>query len=268
MALHTANAMEPATSEEARAGLEKLSRRRVFFGHQSVGGNLLDGVRQLSSPGSPAPRIVEVSDPSTPLAPGTLAHAMVGHNEQPETKIAHFEKLVDGGMAKGADVAFFKFCYIDFNSATDAKALFEKYRATLAGLKARHPGVTFVHATVPLTTVQRGAKAWLKEWMGRPVWGVGENVTREAFNALLRQTYAGKEPLFDLAALESTRPDGTPETYELNGRSYPAMVPEYSDDGGHLNAAGQARLASAFVSFLATLPEPSQVAAPTSQAVP
>jgi len=261
LAVHAANAMEPTTSEETRAGLEKLTRRRVFFGHQSVGGNILDGVRQLSTQGSPAPRIVEVSDPSTPLAPGTLAHTMVGHNEQPETKIAHFEKLMDGGMARGADVAFFKFCYIDFNSTTDAKALFEKYRATLIGLKARHPGVTFVHATVPLTTVQRGAKAWLKELMGRPAWGVGENVTREAFNALLRQTYTDKEPLFDLAALESTRSDGTPETYELNGRLYPAMVPEYSDDGGHLNAVGQARLASAFVTFLATLPQSSQVAA-------
>ncbi len=259
--LHAANAMEPNTSEETRGGLEKLTRRRVFFGHQSVGGNILEGVRQLSTQGSPAPRIVEVSDPSTPLAPGTLAHAMVGHNEQPETKIAHFEKLMDGGMAKEADVAFFKFCYIDFNGTTDAKSLFEKYRTTLAGLKARHPGVTFVHATVPLTTVQRGAKAWLKELLGRPVWGLAENATRESFNALLRQTYAGKEPLFDLAALESTRSDGTSETYEFNGRLYPAMAPEYSDDGGHLNAAGQARLASAFITFLATLPEPSQVAA-------
>ena len=84
--------------------------------------------------------------------------------------------------------------------------------------------------------------------------GGRENATREAFNALVRQTYAGKEPVFDVAALESTHPDGTRETYALDGHDYPALVPAYSDDGGHLNARGQVRLASAFVSLLASLP--------------
>ncbi|QAT86552.1 hypothetical protein EJ065_5013 [Corallococcus coralloides] len=238
------------------AGLERLTHRRVFFGHQSVGGNILDGVRGLpNAPGSKTPAIVEVKDANATIAPGTLAHALVGQNEQPETKLAHFEQLLDGGVAKQVDVALVKFCYIDFTASTDAKTLFEKYRATLAGLKSRHPGVTFVHVTAPLTTVQRGAKAWFNELRGRAVFGVGENVSREAFNALMRRTYGGKEPLFDLAALESSRPDGTRETYEVNGRAYPAMVPAYSDDGAHLNAQGQARVASALVTFLAALPE-------------
>ncbi|WP_253899769.1 hypothetical protein [Corallococcus carmarthensis] len=238
------------------AGLERLTHRRVFFGHQSVGGNILDGVRGLlPSPNPAAPAIVEVKDANATIPPGTLAHAFVGQNEQPETKLAHFERLLDGGVAKQVDVALMKFCYIDFTSSTDAKALFEKYRTTLAGLKSRHPGVTFVHVTAPLTTVQRGAKAWFNELRGRPVFGVGENVSREAFNALMRQTYGGKEPLFDLAALESSQADGTRETYEVNGRAYPALVPAWSDDGGHLNAQGQARVASALVAFLAALPE-------------
>ncbi|WP_164002441.1 hypothetical protein [Pyxidicoccus caerfyrddinensis] len=252
MALHgVASAATPPASSSG--GLETLAQRRIFFGHQSVGGNILDGVKQVAS----APRVVEVKDPSQPVAPGTIAHAMVGENMKPESKIADFARLMDAGLAKGADVAFFKFCYIDFNGTTDTRALFEKYRATMEGLKARHPGTTFVHVTVPLTTVQRGAKAWLKELLGKPVWGISENVQRENFNQLLRKTYGGKEPLFDLAALESTAADGTPETYELNGQPWPAMVPAYSDDGGHLNAAGQARMAKEFLAFLSALPAPA-----------
>ncbi|MFB1479655.1 hypothetical protein [Corallococcus sp. RDP092CA] len=263
----SAAASAPVKPDVALASLERLTHRRVFFGHQSVGGNILDGVRDLS-PSAKAPAIVEVKDASAELAQGTLAHAFVGQNEQPETKLAHFERLLDGGVAKQVDVALMKFCYIDFTSTTDAKALFEKYRATLAGLKSRHPGVTFVHVTAPLTTVQRGAKAWFNELRGRPVFGVGENVSREAFNALMRQTYGGKEPLFDLAALESTRADGTRETYEVNGRAYPAMVPDYSDDGGHLNARGQARVASALVAFLAALPDTRREAPAAAKAGP
>ncbi|WP_242589333.1 hypothetical protein [Corallococcus macrosporus] len=249
----SAAATEQAKPDAALPVLDRLSQHRIFFGHQSVGGNILDGVRGLGR--SPLPTIVEVKDASATIPQGTLAHAFVGQNEQPETKLAHFERLLDGGIAKQVDVALMKFCYIDFTSSTDAKALFEKYRTTLAGLKSRHPGVTFVHVTAPLTTVQRGAKAWFNELRGRPVFGVGENVSREAFNALMRQTYGGKEPLFDLAALESTQEDGTRETYEVNGRAYPAMAPAYSDDGGHLNAQGQARVASALLAFLAAMPE-------------
>jgi hypothetical protein len=265
MALHgAANAATPS-APGAGVSLEKLSRQRIFFGHQSVGGNLLDGVKQVS----PGLRIVEVKAPTEPVAPGTIAHAMVGENLKPESKIADFERLMDGGLAKGADVAFFKFCYIDINGGTDTRALFEKYRAAMEGLKARHPGTTFVHVTVPLTTVQRGAKAWVKELLGRPVWGLTENVQRETFNQLLRKTYGGKEPLFDLAALESTAPDGSAETYELNGQTWPAMVPAYSDDGGHLNAAGQARMAREFLAFLSALPSPAvQPPIPAVQATP
>lgn len=254
----------PVKTDVTRASLERLSQRRVFFGHQSVGGNILDGVRGLTL----APSVVEVKDAGATLAPGTLAHALVGQNEQPETKLAHFERLLDGGLARQVDVALLKFCYIDFHGGTDAKALFEKYRATLAGLKTRHPGVTFVHVTAPLTTVQRGARAWFNELRGKPVFGVGENRSREAFNALMRQTYAGSEPLFDLAQLESTQADGTRETYELNGRAYPAMVPAYSDDGGHLNARGQAHVAAALVTFLGALPEPTREAPASAKALP
>ncbi|WP_338867128.1 hypothetical protein [Myxococcus stipitatus] len=266
MALHgtAAHAAAPGSG----APLERLSSRRIFFGHQSVGGNLLDGVQRLPA-SSQAPRVVEVKSPTEAVAPGTLAHAMVGQNEKPESKIADFERMMDAGLAKSTDVAFFKFCYIDFNGATDSRALFEKYRASMEGLKARHPGTTFVHVTAPLTTVQRGAKAWLKELLGRPVWGIAENVQRETFNELMRQAYGGKEPLFDLARLESTAPDGKRETYELNGQTWPAMVPGYSDDGGHLNATGQERLAKELMNFLANLPAPAvQPPIPAVQATP
>ncbi|AGC44531.1 hypothetical protein MYSTI_03218 [Myxococcus stipitatus DSM 14675] len=268
MALH--GAVAHAATPGSSAPLEKLSSRRIFFGHQSVGGNLLEGVQRLpASSQGPAPRIIEVKSPTESVAPGTLAHAMVGQNEKPESKIADFERMMDSGLAKTTDVAFFKFCYIDFNGATDSRALFEKYRASMEGLKARHPNTTFVHVTAPLTTVQRGAKAWLKELLGRPVWGIAENVQRETFNELMRKTYGGKEPLFDLARLESTAPDGSRETYELNGQAWPAMVPGYSDDGGHLNATGQERLAQELMNFLANLPAPAvQPPIPAVQATP
>jgi lysophospholipase L1-like esterase len=70
----------------------------------------------------------------------------------------------------------------------------------------------------------------------------------------MRQAYQGTGKLFDLALVEATRPDGQRQVVEWKGRAVEAMTPAYTDDGGHLNAEGRRRVASALVTFLAALP--------------
>jgi hypothetical protein len=232
----------------------RMSQRRIFFGHQSVGGNVLDGIAKLASetPGTKL-EVLQSEDKAALANPG-LVHAMVGHNEDPASKIAHFEKLMTEGPGSNADVAFFKFCYVDFTPETDVEKLFSQYQASLKALKEKRPNVTFVHLTVPLTTVQTGLKGWLKNTLGSGAWGVRENMKRHQYNELLRKAYEGREPLFDLAKYESTAPDGKAEAFTRDGRSYPSLVRGYTDDGGHLNRLGQRVLAEKFVSFLGGLP--------------
>jgi hypothetical protein len=111
-----------------------------------------------------------------------------------------------------------------------------------------------MHVTAPLTIAQGGLKAGLKKLLGRVPYGVAENRRREEFNALMRQAYQGKEPIFDLARIESTAPDGTAVTVDWEGTASPAMVAAYTDDGGHLNTAGKLRAARELVSALAAIP--------------
>jgi hypothetical protein len=230
--------------------LPRLEAQRIFFGHQSVGKNLLDGLAELGAADGARLRIVETRDPAA-LVPGVLAHAYIGANGDPLGKLADFEKALDAGMAGSADVALMKFCYVDFTATTDASALFRRYQAVLAGLQRRHPTTRFVHVTVPLTTVQSGKKAMLKKLLGRPLDGVAENARREEYNALLRSTYRGVEPIFDLALAESTWPDGRAETALLDGKPVPALVPAYTDDGGHLLPAARQRIAQQLAGVLA-----------------
>lgn len=226
-----------------------VAGRKVFFGHQSVGGNILDGVNDVA-PG--ALTVKEGRAPALFTGPA-FVHTLIGKNEAPLEKIADFEAALDA-LDGAPQVAFFKFCYVDFDANTDAQALFDAYRAAHARLKAKYPRVTLVHVTVPLTTVQSGLKAWLKQKVtAQAPWGARENAVRHRFNTLLRAQYAG-EPLFDLAALESTRDDGTPFTVEVEGQPVPALVPAYSDDGQHLNRLGRRRVAEALLTFLARLP--------------
>lgn len=235
-----------------RADLERIAQRRIFFGHQSVGVNLLDGIKQLSKMADVPVNIAEVKSASNPER-AMIGHALIAENGNPLLKLKSFEHAM-GLQATGPDIALVKFCYVDFTAETDAKSLFASYSSAIDRLRARYPSTTFVHITAPLTTAQDGFKTQLKRLVGRAPYGTIENLRREEYNVLLRQAYKEREPIFDLARIESTAPDGSAVTVEWNGSTAPAMSPTYTYDGGHLNATGRLRAARELISVIASIP--------------
>lgn len=209
----------------------------IYFGHQSVGANILQGIKELGAP-------LSIKDEFLP------------ENGEPLRKIENFAKAV--GEGSRYDIALMKFCYVDIDADTDVQALFARYRDTIVELQAKNPRTTFVHVTLPLTTVQTGPKALIKRLLGRAPYGTIENVRRAEYNSLLRRTYGGREPIFDLARIESTAPDGTVATATWKGSTVPAMAAAYTDDGGHLNAAGRVRAAREFLAVLSAAARPGQ----------
>ena len=69
------------------------------------------------------------------------------------------------------------------------------------------------------------------------------NRSRHDFNERMRQTYAGRDPIFDLAEAESTFLSGTRSFFRHKGREISSLVPEFTSDGGHLNAIGRKAVA-------------------------
>jgi hypothetical protein len=250
LALGTSSSSGASSGPEARLELEAVARRSILFGHQSVGMNLLDGLERLAAREGLALQIVDVSRAPV-AAPGTLAHFFVGQNRSPYSKLDGFARALGAISTGSPDIAIVKFCYVDFEPGTDVAALFARYQATLGDLQALHPRTRFVHVTAPLSEVQAGPKAWVKRLLGRTPYGLAENARREEFNALVRNAYAGREPVFDLALVESTLADGTRSTVEWNGRKVPVLASRFTDDGGHLNEEGRLRAAREFLAVLA-----------------
>ena len=231
-----------------------VAAKKIYFGHQSVGANILDGVRELMAADSGAPRltIVSADDPGAVRGPA-LVESYVGQNGDPASKGAAFAAALERGMGEEGGVALYKHCYVDFGRGTDVRRLFADYQARMAALRAKYPKLVIAHVTVPLTTVNENpVKKLLKSALGRPT-AAEANALRSEFNALLRATYAGKEPVFDLAAIESTRPDGSRAYITRGADTVYTLAPEYTDDGGHLNAAGRRAAAAGFIAFLAKL---------------
>jgi hypothetical protein len=240
-----------ATPPDNREALRVVAGKKVFFAHQSVGRNILEGLAQISSGAATAPRVVQTSDPSAFAAP-VFAHAPVGENGRPLSKLADFQRMLDDGIGPAAEVALVKLCYADINADTDVEKLAAAYNETMSRIKKSYPRLVLVHVTVPLRTVEKGVKTSIKRLTGLgTLQGYDDNIKRNEFNFFLRKSYDGKEPLFDLAALESTAPDGSMETFSVGGTTYQALFPGYTNDGGHLIGQGRQWAARGLMATLA-----------------
>lgn len=228
---------EPSDSE-----LQSVASTTMFFGHQSVGANVLDGLAALERLENSGIRIVESTDPAD-AGVGTVVHAHVGVNGDPQSKIDAFVKVMDAGMADAVEIALLKFCYVDVTVDTDVEAVFAAYTEAVARLQAHHPDTTFLYATVPLATA-RDLKATVTSWFGRDAgMGPEDNVARQRFNAALREHVAGTGLLFDIAAVESGMDQSVPARSH-DGQDYYVLDDSFATDPGHLNEAG-ARAAAA-----------------------
>lgn len=242
----------PRSSLQATsAELGGVAGLRVFFGHQSVGKNIMDGVPDLyTSRGLPVPTIAELArDDLSARGPAEtgLLHAYVGENRFPLRKLEDFGARLRAGLAQDLDVAVLKFCYLDVDSSTDVDALFESYRSEIASLETEFPEVTFLYSTVPLRTEATDLKEWVKEVIGRP----NDNAARERFNRLVREEYGSSERLFDIAAFQSTTPDGARVTRSHWGVTHFALYDGYASDPGHLNAEASVLAAGEFLGLVA-----------------
>lgn len=254
----SASTEAPAVSrltDVSAAEWQRLKTRRIFFGHQSVGGNLLDGVRQvIASNPQIGLRVVEADRLSDVPGPA-LVHRAIGRNYDPASKNAAFMAVLDS-TTSALDVALYKFCYVDIGADTDPDVLFASYVHTIDEVQMRHPTVAIVHVTLPLmsATPPGRAKALVRRALGRPpISEVEYNVKRNRYNTLLRARYAGRAPVFDLARIESTRSDGSRSYFVRGSDTVYTLAPEWTTDGGHLNATAQRLAAEQFLIVLARL---------------
>lgn len=212
-----------------------LSEKNIFFGHQSIGYNIIEGIYDLQKSNNlNTLQIIETRKKEDFKNP-QLLHACVGNNMDPKSKIDDFVGvLMESNLGDSLDIAFMKLCYVDFNKNTNIKELFDYYISSMNDLKEKYPKLRIIHSTVPLTVNPKGLKGLIKAILRRD-----NNKFRHLYNELLRKHYTEDE-LFDIAKIEATFSDGSINT---NKNGVPCLINEYSSDGGHLNQQGRELLA-------------------------
>ena len=223
-----------------------LEKKRIVFGHQSVGNNILTGVQDLAKQEKISLHVNNLGVETT--GPGII-HFEIGKNTDPLSKIEDFETKMESKILKNIDIAMFKLCYVDIDSSTDAIKLARDYSDSLDRMSRKFPDTNFIAITCPLTVVETGAKAWVKNILGKTVYGYSENYKRKEFNDFLRNRYKNNGFLFDLAQLENNGSEG----HSYKGSRIEVLNPSITNDGGHLNGQGQQYIAAKFLDVLSSV---------------
>lgn len=225
--------------------LSHLANQKVYFGHQSVGDDIVCGLRDLMASESRLKlRIVQSADPQLVNGPA-FVESHIGCNGDPQSKAEAFSAIVEKGLGRDGGIAMYKYCYVDVGPYTDIPRMFEMYRSSINTIKSKYPLLRFVHITIPLTTMEPTMKGWAKRLLGRAT-ARELNRRRNEYNRLLVQAYREVDPIFDLAEVESTRQDGSRFEFSEHGQQTFALVPEFARDGGHLNETGR-RIAAEYL---------------------
>lgn len=230
---------------EAKGELSATMRNNItlFFGHKSVGNNILSGVKSLTqSMENP----IQIIESSTVTAQDGFYHVMIGENLKPITKIDGFASHIRNGWGDNADIAFLKLCYADINTDSDVNEVFNYYVKIMDSLQDAYPQLKLVHITVPLESIEKNwLKNIIKTMLGRSTQ-MTSNKVREQFNSLMRSKYQESSYFFDIAYYESLSPSGSVNTK----KGVPYMDTTYTNDGGHLNEEGQIHIASALLNYI------------------
>jgi len=233
------------------SAIQSIRSKTIFFGHMSVGYNIIEGLEDIQKADSRFNDINIVELDGTETAGGSrLYHAKLGNNGFPKKKCDEFKKiLIEGGLGSKIEYACLKFCYVDFMEDADVKDIFDYYVRTIDDIKKEFPDLKIIHFTTPLTVHVFGMKSYIKNLLKGDI----PNIKRNEFNKLLIAQYGEIDPVFDLAEIESTLPDGTRKEFTYKGSRYYSLVDSYTDDGGHLNGPGRFYAAKGLLVFLSDI---------------
>lgn len=209
-----------------------LKQHRYFFGHQSVGSNLIQGLKGLGASDEHYAVTLQYAYQALSAfqGPGFFDKG-VGTNYKPYEKISGFDTQVRDELKVGnnVDVAFFKLCYVDISDTTDVNALAQAYILEMNTLEADFPNMSFLWTTTPLTSVADAA-----------------NVKRNQYDQAIRDyASAHGKALYDLAALEAVGASGSRCQFTSGGSTYDRLCTEWAASGNdpHLNDSASQRFA-------------------------
>ncbi len=237
-------------NSELAKDIEIVSKENIYFGHRSVGENIISGIKEIVFKNEPGKLLIHKIDSAADFSNYYFLDSNIGKNGNPESKIEEFKAVINKLADKNLNIAMMKFCYVDITASTDVNKIFNDYVKTVDSIQNKYSNLMIIHFTVPLTSEESLYRKVLNVLKGTSEDNVRNNMARNKFNELLLSKYS-PDTIFDLAKIESTFLDGRRAQVAYKGNPCYFLVKDYTDDGGHLNEQGRQIAASKLLTFLA-----------------
>jgi hypothetical protein len=241
-AMNGSKTMDPGISKK----ITIISQNNIYFGHQSVGQNIISGLNKLNSKFGNNEIIIKNLSNISESQGNYFIHSNIGNNGDPKGKFKEFAEIVDSLTNKNLNIAMMKLCFVDFNKNTDIQDIFNSYVTMMDSLQKKYPNIIFIHFTVPL----KSQLSWISKIKdlikNRDKVDPLDNLRRNEYNKLIFSKYS-KDYIFDLAGAESTYPDGKREFILLDDKISYTLINNYTTDGGHLNEEGENIIAAELI---------------------
>jgi len=232
--------------EEIYKKLEIIGKKNIYFGHRSVGENIIEGLKKINSASGQNYLIINELKDNITFEGNYFVHSNIGHNGDPQSKFEEFTKNVNYLADKNLNIAMMKLCFVDITSNTDIDNVFKSYIAMIDSIKKKYPDLTIIHFTVPLKSKSSWIDNIKDKIKDRNNNDQKDNLVRNRYNKLLFSKYS-KEDIFDLAGIESTYANGKREAIVVNGKPCYFLIKDYTEDGGHLNGLGKQLVAEKLI---------------------
>jgi lysophospholipase L1-like esterase len=226
--------------------LKVINRKNIYFGHRSLGENIIEGLKKVNSDHGENNLIINELKDNTTFDGNYFVHSNIGHNGDPQSKFEEFTKIVNYLANKNLDIAMMKLCFVDITRNTDIDYVFKSYVTMIDSIKNKYPDLTIIHFTVPLKSKSSWIDNLKDKIKDRNNNDLQDNLARNRYNERLLSKYS-IEDIFDLAGIESTYPNGERESIFVDGKPCYFLIKDYSEDGGHLNVKGKQLVAEKII---------------------
>jgi hypothetical protein len=125
----------PDTNNVPQSAWKSLEKKKIFFGHQSVGFNIVEGIRNVMKENTWINLNIVYDIFTKDLDSPALLHYRIGHNGDYMSKMNNFADVMTKNSNNKIDIAFFKFCYIDVTYNNDIELIINTYKTRMLALK-------------------------------------------------------------------------------------------------------------------------------------
>ena len=124
---------------EISNNINLIGQKNIYFGHRSVGENIISGVNKIISKEGRKVFVIKELTSNSKIDENYFFHSNIGRNGDPKSKFKEFTDIVNNLANKNLEIAMMKLCFVDITKKTNINEVFQSNVAMIDSLQNKYP---------------------------------------------------------------------------------------------------------------------------------